>query len=114
MVASSSSLPRLESEGAHGSDESGSEPEVATNGMKDVRRDLTALWATRNALVHHGGRATSFFKACCPWVEIEVGEEILVTEGPFLQFARAARYYCGEVASTARRRALVLGQERGN
>jgi hypothetical protein len=58
-----------------------------------VRRDLNELAAVRNVIVHRASVADSRFVELCPWLRLDVGDEVRVSSDTFVRYVKAASEY---------------------
>ena len=70
-----------------------------------LRRDLLELAATRNVLVHRAGVADERFVALCPWLGLQAGAEVRVSQEQYHRHLGAVYRYAGVIV----RRAKTVG-----
>jgi hypothetical protein len=63
----------------------------------EVQRDLFELNQVRNCLMHRGGRADRRFIDACPWLNLEVGQQIKVTHEATRRYIDAVMRYATEL-----------------
>jgi hypothetical protein len=63
-----------------------------------VKRVLIELSSVRNVLVHKNGIADKRFVDACPWLELTLGSEILLTRNDFHMYGLAVAWYIVEIS----------------
>lgn len=58
-----------------------------------LRRDMFEFAQIRNAIVHGGGHADGRFIRACPWLELALKDEILISQEMFLRYVRCSMSY---------------------
>ena len=58
----------------------------------ELRKTLLHLWAVRNLIVHKRGKADKIFVEQCPWLGMNVGDEVHISDADLAKFTIA----CGE------------------
>ena len=63
----------------------------------DVQRDLFELNQVRNCLMHRAGRADRRFVEACPWLDLEVGQQLKVTTEATKRYISSVLRYATEL-----------------
>ncbi len=74
-------------------------PELRPGGPErdDTIRWLTEMWAMRNVIVHQLGVVDAKFRAACPHLPFEEGQELVITHEEFNRYSHAATIYMMQV-----------------
>lgn len=67
-----------------------------------IRRALCELVQVRNVLMHKGGKADRRLIECCPWLGLERGAKVNVTNQRFHGYRMAAYWYLVEISRRVR------------
>lgn len=62
-----------------------------------VRRDVVELQQVRNVLVHRRGIADRQLLEACPWMDLAIGDQVVVTSEDLLRYVRALSSYLAEL-----------------
>jgi hypothetical protein len=62
-----------------------------------IRKALLELHEIRNVVVHNMGKADKHFKNRCPWIAIEVGESVQVTQVQYRAYNTSGLWYLIEL-----------------
>lgn len=62
-----------------------------------VRRDVHELQQVRNVLVHRRGIADRQLLEACPWMDVAIGDQVVVTSEDLLRYVRALDSYLAEL-----------------
>jgi hypothetical protein len=65
---------------------------------KDVKRLILELQQVRHICVHNAGCADGQFLKECPWIDLQPGNKVLLTEDRFYSYALALKWYLVEIA----------------
>lgn len=76
----------------------GIKPQLADN----QRRDLSELVAVRNVIVHRAGIVDSRLLELCPWLEVTVGDSLVIGREPFLRYVEAADAFKDSIVASAK------------
>jgi hypothetical protein len=77
-----------------------------------IRKALVELHEMRNVIVHNLARADRFLKIRCPWIAVEVGEDLTVTQVQYRAYNTAALWYLMELDQRWRAKITKLGRDK--
>lgn len=66
------------------------------------RRDISELAAVRNVIVHRAGVADARLIQLCPWLQLAVGDHVVVGRKAFLRYVEATNFYADSLIDSAR------------
>jgi hypothetical protein len=64
---------------------------------EEFRRLLFELWQVRNALVHRNGKIDIRLKDACPWLNLQLGEMLILTKSNFQKYIYSTTWYLYEL-----------------
>jgi hypothetical protein len=75
-----------------------------------VRKALLELREMRNVIVHNMAKADRFFKIRCPWIAVDVGQSLRVTQVQHRAYHTAALWYLIELDQRWQEKITMVGR----
>ena len=64
---------------------------------RQVKQDILEINHVRNVIVHRGSLADRRLTQCCPWMDLRIGDKVLVTPVGFRRYSQALESYVLEI-----------------
>ena len=75
---------------------------IRPQATEEQRRNLSELAAVRNVIVHRAGVADARLLQLCPWLQLKLGDPVVVGREAFLRYVEATDSYAASLIESAR------------